>query len=64
MAAFLALHGFTLLLLEALRADFLVIPGGIRAAQVVGLLLVLAAIWWMRREARSGAMHSMRVNVQ
>ena len=51
MAAFLAIHGLTLLVLEALRADSLVFPGGIRAAQVVGLFLVLATMWWIRQQS-------------
>lgn len=43
MVAFLACEGTILLVLEALRADSLVFPSGIRAAQVFGLALVLFA---------------------
>lgn len=48
-AAYLALSGLALLLVEALRADSLLLPGGIRAAQVFGLALLLLALWWARR---------------
>lgn len=51
MAAFLGLHGLTLLLLEALRADSLVLQGGVRAAQVFGLTLLLFALFWLRRQS-------------
>lgn len=55
MAAYLGLHGLALLLIEALRADSLLLPGGIRAAQVFGLVLLLYALHWMSRH-RSGIM--------
>ena len=47
--AYLGLQGLTSLLLEALRADSLVLPGGIRAAQVFGLALLLYSLNWARR---------------
>jgi prolipoprotein diacylglyceryltransferase len=40
-AAYLGLQGMTLLLVEALRADSLLLPAGVRAGQVFGLALVL-----------------------
>lgn len=48
-AAYLGLQGMTLLLVEALRADSLLLPAGVRAAQVFGLALVLLALLWLRR---------------
>ncbi len=48
MASYLGLQGLTLLLVEALRADSLLLPGGIRAAQVVGLALLLVALQSLR----------------
>jgi phosphatidylglycerol:prolipoprotein diacylglycerol transferase len=51
LAAFLGLHGLTLLLVGALRADSLLLPGGLRASQVFGLVLLLAALWWARAHA-------------
>lgn len=50
MAGFLGMHGLTLLLIESLRADSLVFPSGIRAAQVVGLALLLASVCWIRQQ--------------
>jgi phosphatidylglycerol:prolipoprotein diacylglycerol transferase len=47
-AAYLGLQGMTLLLVEALRADSLLLPAGVRAGQVFGLALVLLALLWMR----------------
>jgi phosphatidylglycerol---prolipoprotein diacylglyceryl transferase len=47
---YLGLNGITLLLIEALRADSLVFPGGIRAAQVFGLGLLLYALSWFRQQ--------------
>jgi phosphatidylglycerol:prolipoprotein diacylglycerol transferase len=47
--SYLGLQGLTSLLIEALRADSLVLPGGIRAAQVFGLALLLYALSWMQR---------------
>ncbi len=52
MAMYLGLHGLTLLLIEWLRADSLLLPGGFRAGQVVGLGLLLWAIWWLREHAQ------------
>ena len=42
-ATYLGLQGTTLLLVEALRADSLLLPAGVRASQVFGLALVLLA---------------------
>lgn len=42
--AYLALQGLAMLLLEPFRADSLLLPFGVRAAQVVGLALLLAAL--------------------
>lgn len=53
-AAYLGLQGLALLLVEALRADSLVLPGGVRAAQVAGLAMMLAALLWARRRAVRG----------
>jgi len=47
-AAYFGLQGMTLLLVEALRADSLLLPAGVRAGQVFGLALVLLALLWMR----------------
>jgi phosphatidylglycerol---prolipoprotein diacylglyceryl transferase len=47
-AIYLGWQGLILLLLEPLRADSLLLPGGVRAAQVVGLGLLLAALVWLR----------------
>jgi phosphatidylglycerol:prolipoprotein diacylglycerol transferase len=47
-AVYLSLQGMTLLLVEALRADSLLLPAGVRAGQVFGLVLVLLALLWMR----------------
>jgi prolipoprotein diacylglyceryltransferase len=46
---YLGLQGLMLLLIEALRADSLLLPGGIRAAQVFGLALLLYALSWAQR---------------
>ena len=46
-------QGLTWLLIEALRADSLVLPGGVRVVQVVGLVLLLSALWWARSKAHS-----------
>jgi phosphatidylglycerol:prolipoprotein diacylglycerol transferase len=53
--AFLGLHGLTLVLVEALRVDSLLLPGGFRAAQVVGLGLVLYALYRARHYAMGKA---------
>jgi len=56
-AAYLGLQGMTLLLVEALRADSLLLPGGIRTAQVFGLGLLLYALYWGRQHApKAGAL--------
>jgi phosphatidylglycerol:prolipoprotein diacylglycerol transferase len=49
--SYLGLQGLTLLLIEALRADSLVFPGGIRAAQVFGLALLLCTLIWARQQS-------------
>lgn len=49
--AYLGWQGIMLLAIEPLRADSLLLPGGIRSAQVVGLALLLAALLWARRQA-------------
>ena len=51
MIGYLGLQGLTLLLVEWLRGDAPVLPGGVRLAQVVGLALMLAAIAWLRQRA-------------
>jgi phosphatidylglycerol---prolipoprotein diacylglyceryl transferase len=51
-AAYLGLQGIALLLVEALRADSLLLPAGVRAGQVFGLALVLLALLWMRWRTR------------
>jgi len=47
-AGFLVLHGLSLLLIEALRADSLTLIGGVRASQVAGLGLMLLGLLSMR----------------
>lgn len=49
-AAYLGLQGLTILLLEPLRADSLLLPLGVRAAQVAGLILLLASLGWLRAQ--------------
>jgi phosphatidylglycerol---prolipoprotein diacylglyceryl transferase len=49
MVTYLGWEGLALLLIEALRADSLLLPGGIRAAQVFGLALVIYALHWAWR---------------
>lgn len=51
MVVYLGLQGLTLLLVEWLRADSLLLPGGFRAGQVFGFLLLLWAIRWLRQDA-------------
>jgi phosphatidylglycerol:prolipoprotein diacylglycerol transferase len=51
VVVYLGLQGLTSLLLEALRADSLLLPGGIRAAQVFGLALLLYALNWAQRHS-------------
>jgi phosphatidylglycerol:prolipoprotein diacylglycerol transferase len=48
---YLGMQGLTLLLVEALRADSLVFPAGIRAAQVFGLALLLYTLNWARQQS-------------
>jgi phosphatidylglycerol---prolipoprotein diacylglyceryl transferase len=48
---YLGLQGLTSLLIEALRADSLVLPGGIRTAQVFGLALLLYVLSWAQRHS-------------
>src|SRR5262245_52211676 len=48
---YLGLQGLTSLLVEALRADSLVLPAGIRAAQVFGLALLLYTLSWARQHS-------------
>jgi prolipoprotein diacylglyceryltransferase len=50
---YLGWQGLTLLLVEALRADSLVLPGGIRAAQLLGLALLLLALRGIIRQYRA-----------
>lgn len=52
-AMYLGLQGLTLVLLEALRADSLVLPGGVRVAQVFGLGLLLYALYWVRQHPQT-----------
>lgn len=47
--AYMGLQGLIMLLLEALRADSLLLPGGIRVAQVFGLGLLLYTLTWLRQ---------------
>ena len=54
--AYMGLNGLALLLIEALRADSLVLPGGIRIAQVFGLALMLSAVYWARRHVPSSGL--------
>jgi phosphatidylglycerol:prolipoprotein diacylglycerol transferase len=48
--AALALQGLSMLLIEAFRADSLVIASGLRVAQIAGLALVVAALVVARRQ--------------
>jgi phosphatidylglycerol:prolipoprotein diacylglycerol transferase len=47
-ARFLVLHGLSLLLIEALRADSLTVAAGLRITQVAGLALMIAGLLWLR----------------
>ncbi len=49
LMALLGLQGITMLVIEAWRGDSLLLPGGIRAAQIAGLTLMIAALLWARR---------------
>jgi phosphatidylglycerol---prolipoprotein diacylglyceryl transferase len=44
----IALSAAARLFLEAFRGDSLIWPGGLRAAQVLSLLVLLAALWWLK----------------
>ena len=50
--AYLSVQGLTFLLLEPLRADSLLLPYGIRAAQLVGLGFIAVALFWLRGQGR------------
>jgi phosphatidylglycerol---prolipoprotein diacylglyceryl transferase len=52
-AAYLGLQGVALLLVEALRADPLLLPGGVRAGQVLGLSGMALALLAYRGAARN-----------
>ena len=52
--AYLGLNGLALLLVETLRADSLVLPGGVRVNQVFGLALLLYALYWAREHPPKG----------
>jgi phosphatidylglycerol---prolipoprotein diacylglyceryl transferase len=54
-AAYLGLHGASLLLVEALRADPLLLPGGVRAGQVLGLGGVVLALLAYRGTTRGSS---------
>lgn len=54
-AWYFLLEGFALLLIEALRAESLVLLGGIRVTQLVGLGFILLALRWFGGIARSVA---------
>ena len=54
VVAYLGLNGLALLLVEALRADSLVLPAGVRVNQVFGLALLLYALYWMRGHPPKG----------
>jgi len=49
--SYLGLQGLTSLLIEALRADSLVFPAGMRAAQVFGLALLLYTLRWAQQHS-------------
>jgi phosphatidylglycerol:prolipoprotein diacylglycerol transferase len=48
---FVAVYSGAHLFLAAFRADPWVLAGGYRAAQVISLVALLAALWWMSRRA-------------
>ncbi|MEI7645093.1 MAG: prolipoprotein diacylglyceryl transferase family protein [Chloroflexales bacterium] len=54
-ARFLVLHGLSLLLIEALRADSLTIAAGLRVTQIAGLTLIITGLFWLRAMAAPGA---------
>lgn len=47
-ALVLALHGLSILLIDAVRADAILLPGGVRSSQLFGLALLLIALRWGR----------------
>lgn len=51
VATSLGLQGLSMLLIEALRADSLLLPAGIRAGQVFGLCCVAGSLLWFRRRS-------------
>lgn len=53
--AYLVLQGLTWLLIEPFRADSLLLPFGLRVAQLLGLGFVLGGLWWARGRAGAGA---------
>jgi prolipoprotein diacylglyceryltransferase len=62
MLLFLALYSGQRVFLEAFRADSLLLPGGWRAAQVVGLLvLAVSLVTLARRSAVSGEIGSSQL---
>lgn len=63
-AAYLGLQGMTLLLVEALRADSLLLPAGVRAGQVFGLALVLLALLWMRGQSATAARRDRAIGAE
>lgn len=58
LMALLGLQGITMLLIEAWRGDSLLLPGGIRAAQIAGLVLIVTALLWARRQPMTHAQPS------
>lgn len=50
-AGALGLGGVAMLLIEPLRADAALLPGGVRATQLFGLALLLGAMLWARSRA-------------
>jgi prolipoprotein diacylglyceryltransferase len=48
---FVTIYSGARLFLTAFRADPWVLAGGYRAAQVISLAALLAALWWMSRRA-------------
>ncbi len=52
VGAYIGMQGFSMLLIEALRADAALLPGGVRVVQVAGLALMLCALLLGRRYAR------------
>lgn len=51
---FVALYGGARLFLEAFRADSWLLPGGLRGAQVLGLVALVVALTIMARQSESG----------